>query len=94
MTDRLSADKSIRLELAGKLDPWRPISEAPKPADDYGPSWWIIGATSWGPPERRHYWSGPCEWQNGAWEFVNDIDVFAPPTHFQFFPAPPSEDKA
>lgn len=80
----LSAPESVRLKLAVLLNPWRPISEAPKPIDPKQ----SIDLDLWGPPGRRAigWWYEPE--QQWIWECDGE------PMYFRSLPAPPSEDKA
>lgn len=84
----LSAPESVRLELAAKLNPWRPIETAPKDGT------WILvpyphflrDDTFDGFEIMIVKWKG-VGWDTGAWMLHRD------PQHWLPLPAPPSEDK-
>jgi len=81
----LSAPESVRLELAAKLNPWRPISEAPKDGTK------ILTAIPWLPYAKPLFWAKYAnDWRCPATE---NRDGPYEPTHWLPLPAPPSEDE-
>ncbi len=81
----LSAPEAGRLELAAKLNPWRPIEEAPKDGT------YILTLVPFLPDPKILFWAKYAD----DWRCPASEDLCAPygPTKWQFLPAPPSEDK-
>lgn len=80
----LSADEPVRLELAERLNPWRPIETAPKINQQPVILYWK------GRRPMEGFWYGV----NGhEWYASNLLTPSYAPSHWLPLPSPPSEDK-